>query len=59
MEEARKSGAHVVVMVDFDLPGIKIASETPTDMPWIGANDSTLEYFHLTREEVSIPAESN
>lgn len=59
MEVARRSGAHVVIMVDFDLPGIKIASETPTDMPWIGVNDETLEYFHLTREEVSIPAESN
>lgn len=58
MEEARESGAVVVIMVDFDLPGIKIASETPTDMPCIGVNDATLEYFHLTREEVSIPAES-
>lgn len=58
MEVARRSGAHVVIMVDFDLPGIKIASETPTDMPWIGVNDETLDYFHLTRDEVSIPAES-
>ena len=45
-------------MVDFDLPGLKIASETPIDMPWVGVNDTTLEYFHLTKEEVSIPAES-
>lgn len=59
MEVARKSGAHIAIMVDFDLPGIKIASETPTDMPWIGVNDVTLEYFNLTREEVSIPAQSN
>jgi hypothetical protein len=59
MDSARRSGALVVIMVDYDLPGIKIASETPTDMPWIGANFATLEYFHLTKEEVSIPAESN
>ena len=58
MEVARKSGALVVIMVDFDLPGIKITSETPIDMPWIGINDATLAHFHLTREEVSIPAES-
>lgn len=58
MEAARESGAHVVIMVDYDLPGIKIASETPTDMPWIGVNDETLEYFHLNEEEVSIPSES-
>jgi hypothetical protein len=59
MEEARKSGALVAIMVDYDVPGIKIASETPTDMPWIGVNDETLEYFHLTSGEVSIPTESN
>ena len=59
MDAARKSGALVVIMVDYDLPGIKIASETPTDMPWIGVNFETLKYFHLTKEEVSIPAESN
>jgi hypothetical protein len=58
MEAARKSGALVVIMVDYDLPGIKIASETPTDMPWIGVNDETLEYLHLTIDEVSILAES-
>ena len=31
MEVAKKSGAHVIVMVDHDYLGIKIASETPTD----------------------------
>ncbi|MGH9977848.1 MAG: hypothetical protein ACRD8Z_18735, partial [Nitrososphaeraceae archaeon] len=58
MDAARKSGALVVILVDYDLPGIKIASETPVDMPWIGVNFATLEYFHLTKEELSIPAES-
>jgi hypothetical protein len=59
MEEARKSGALVSIMVDYDLPGIKIASEAPINMPWIGVNEETLEYFHLTRDELSIPTESN
>lgn len=59
MDAARRLGALVVIMVDYDLPGIKIASETPIDMPWIGVNFATLEYFHLTKEEVSIPVESN
>lgn len=59
LEAARRSGAMVVVIVDFDLPGIKIASETPPDMPWIGVNFRMLEYFHLTKEEVSIPAKSD
>jgi hypothetical protein len=59
LDAARRSGAIVVIMVDYDLPGIKIASESPVNMPWIGVNDKTLKYFHLTREDVSIPAESN
>lgn len=58
MDVARRSGAVVAIMVDYDLPGTKIASETPVDMPWIGVNLETLEYFHLTKEAVSIPAES-
>jgi hypothetical protein len=56
MDAARRSGALVVIIVDYDLPGIKIASETPVNMPCIGVNDETLKYFHLAREEVSIPA---
>ena len=59
LDAARSSGALVVIIVDYDLPGIKIASETPTDMPWIGVNFETLDYFHLTKQEVAIPAESN
>ena len=31
IDRAKKSGAHVIVMVDHDYLGIKIASETPTD----------------------------
>jgi hypothetical protein len=59
LDAARRSGALVVIMVDYDLPGVKIASETPINMPWVGVNFATLKYFHLTKEEVSIPAESN
>lgn len=59
MNAARSSGALVVIMVDYDLPGIKIASETPVDMPWIGINDKTLKYFHLSRDNLAIPSESN
>ncbi len=58
MDAARKSGALVVMMVDYDLPGIKIASETPVDMPWIGINEKTPKYFHRTRDSVAIPSES-
>jgi hypothetical protein len=62
MNVAKKSGAHVVIMTDYDLTGIKIASESPTEMPWIGAigaNDRMLEYFHLDRDEIKIVSETN
>jgi hypothetical protein len=58
MRAAKASGAHVVIMADYDATGVKIASESPLDMPWIGINDATLEYFGLTRESVSISSDT-
>ncbi len=58
MNVAKESGAHVVIMADYDATGVKIASESPTDMPWIGANDKMLEYFHLDRDSVKIESDS-
>jgi hypothetical protein len=58
MRAAKRSGAHVVIMADYDTTGVKIASESPLDMPWIGVNDATLEYFGLTRETVSIDSDT-
>ena len=59
MKAAKKSGAHVVIMTDYDATGVKIASESPTDMSWIGANDSMLEYFNLDRDSLKIDSEAN
>lgn len=59
MKVAKELGAHVVIMADYDATGIKIASESPTDMPWIGANDKMLEYFHLDRDKLKIKSETN
>lgn len=59
MKVAKESGAHVVIMTDYDATGVKIASESPTEMPWIGANERMLEYFRLRRESVAIESESN
>lgn len=58
MNVAKKSGAHVVIMADYDATGVKIASESPTEMPWIGANDTMLEYFHLDRDTIKIASET-
>jgi hypothetical protein len=46
-------------MTDYDTTGVKIASESPTDMPWIGANDTMLKYFRVDRYSVKIESETN
>ena len=33
MKVAKASGAHVVIMADYDASGVKIASESPSEMP--------------------------
>lgn len=43
-------------MTDYDLTGINIASQSPKDMPWIGIDDATLEYFGLNRESLNAEA---
>jgi hypothetical protein len=56
MTAAKKSGANVVIMTDYDLTGINIASLSPKDMPWIGVDDTTLEYFDLNRDSLTAKA---
>jgi len=58
MIEAEKSGALVVIITDYEYVGIKIASESPSNVHWIGVNDEMLEYFHLTKDELEIDAEN-
>ncbi len=59
MKVAKDGGANVVIMADYDATGVKIASESPTDMPWIGASDTMLEYFHLDRDTVKLKSETS
>jgi len=54
MEAIDDAGGHVAIMADYDASGVKIASETPTEVPWIGANDEMLEYFKLNRGSVAV-----
>jgi hypothetical protein len=56
MTAAKRSGANIVIMTDYDLTGINIASQSPKDMPWIGIDDTTLEYFGLNRESLTAEA---
>jgi hypothetical protein len=56
MQAADASGSHVAVMTDYDLTGIHIASKSTTNMPWIGVDDATLEYFNLDRDDIAVEA---
>jgi hypothetical protein len=42
MTVAKKSGANIAIMTDYDLTGINIASHCPKNMPWIGIDDTIL-----------------
>jgi hypothetical protein len=51
MTVAKKSGAYIAIMTDYDLTGINITSYSPKYMAWIGVDDTTLEFFNLNRQE--------
>ncbi len=56
MTVAKSSGANVAIMTDYDLTGINIASLSTKDMPWIGVDETTLEYFGLNRNFLTADA---
>jgi len=46
---AQKSGAHVAIVTDYDIPGVKIASEVSESVQWLGVNEKMLDYFGLSK----------
>ncbi|MFY9965201.1 MAG: hypothetical protein WBL44_05215 [Nitrososphaeraceae archaeon] len=58
MIAAKKSGATVAIITDYEYTGIGIASEAPLNVHWIGVNDEMLDYFHLSREKLAVDAEN-
>jgi hypothetical protein len=46
-DAARKSGAHVAVVTDYDVAGLLIASKLDRSIPWLGINKQTIEYFDI------------
>jgi hypothetical protein len=49
MIAARSSGANIVVITDYDLSGVNLASKCSEDAIWITMDDETLAYFHLDK----------
>ena len=59
MNAVTGDGGHAVIMTDHDNSGIKIASESPTEIPWLGANDKMFRSLKIPREKVSVPKVSD
>ena len=54
MSVAKESGANVIIITDYDLSGINVASKCPADTHFITMDDTTLEYFGLDRNDQEI-----
>ena len=49
MIAARNSGANIMIMTDYDLSGINLASKCSQDAIWVTMDDSTLASFGLDK----------
>jgi len=59
IDAAKIAGGHIAIMTDYDAAGVKIASESPRKIPWIGANDDMLRDLGLDRNEVKVSTTSD
>ncbi|HEY1248277.1 MAG TPA: DUF2399 domain-containing protein [Nitrososphaera sp.] len=49
MRAAHNAGGHVVIITDYDMVGLHIASKVP-GIPRLGIDEETLDYFGLAKE---------
>ena len=54
IEAAKESGANIIIITDYDLSGINLASKCSEDIPWVTMDDSTLEYFGLQKDNTIV-----
>jgi predicted flap endonuclease-1-like 5' DNA nuclease len=51
---AQESGANVSIVTDYDIPGVKIASELSESVEWLGVNEDMLRHFGLSKQDKRI-----
>jgi hypothetical protein len=51
-EVAASGGAHIAILVDYDIPGLHIASKLP-DALWLGVDEPMLEHFGITHHDAN------
>lgn len=59
IEAANRSGANVAILTDYDALGIQIAEGARIQIPRIGVDKETLEYFQLPAKDVEEEYEPN
>lgn len=56
---AQESGANIIIITDYDLSGVNLASKCSEDIPWVTMDDSTLEYFGLQKDSSLVVRATN
>ncbi|MDQ3967279.1 MAG: hypothetical protein M3275_02655 [Thermoproteota archaeon] len=51
-EVAESTGAHIAILVDYDIPGLHIASKLPGAL-WLGVDEPMLEHFVITHYDTN------
>ena len=59
IEAAQDSGANIIIITDYDLSGVNLASKCSEDIPWVTMNDNTLEYFGLQKDSSLVVRATN
>lgn len=51
MNAAKSSGANIIIITDYDLSGVNLASKCGKHVHWITMDDATLQYFGLVKDK--------
>ncbi|MGI0044526.1 MAG: hypothetical protein ACRD47_12535, partial [Nitrososphaeraceae archaeon] len=51
MNAAKSSGANIIIITDYDLSGVNLASKCGKHVHWITMDDATLRYFGLAKDK--------
>jgi hypothetical protein len=59
MKAARASGANIIIITDYDLSGVNLASKCSKNIPWVTMDDNTLDYFGLQKNSTIVVSATN
>jgi hypothetical protein len=51
IKAAKTSGANIIIITDYDLSGVNLASKCGKHVHWITMDDNTLQYFGLAKDK--------